>query len=130
MAHHAIPAVLERHWADITDVDIFHETYHEDVVVEYPQTGERVEGRATLWAGSIAPRAAAITFAVQRVHEAGNLWVTEGVLTVDEVPLRTVMVRELRDGKVARETTYVGQSSEPPAWNTRLGRGAPGHGLG
>ncbi len=115
MEEHAIPVVLGRHWSDITDVDIFHETYHEDVVVEYPQTGERVEGRAALWAQR-EPRAAAMTFAVHRVHAAGSLWVTEGVLTVDEVPMRTVTVRELRNGKVARETTYIGQSSEPPDW--------------
>jgi hypothetical protein len=41
---------LERHWeaCDASDPDAAREIYHEDVVVEWPQSGERVPGRANL----------------------------------------------------------------------------------
>ncbi len=113
-----IQAALERHWSDIADLEMFHEIYHEDVVVEYPQTGERIVGRSKLWAmREEAP--VAFTFSVHRVHGHGNLWITEGVLTVNDQPMRTVTIMEFRDGKVARETTYVGQPWEPPEWRAQ-----------
>ena len=42
-----IRAALERHWeaSRAGDQDAEHEIYHEDAVVEYPQSGERVRGR-------------------------------------------------------------------------------------
>ena len=43
---------LERHWeaCDAGDQDAVHEIYREDVVVEWPQSCERVRGRANLQA--------------------------------------------------------------------------------
>ena len=42
-----IRAALERHWeaSRAGDQDAEHEIYHDDAVVEYPQSGERVRGR-------------------------------------------------------------------------------------
>ena len=40
----AIRAALERHWSDINDQDVVHEIYHDDVVLEFPQGGERLVG--------------------------------------------------------------------------------------
>jgi hypothetical protein len=33
-----------RHHLDATDTDVAHEIYHEDAVLEFPQSGERFEG--------------------------------------------------------------------------------------
>ena len=42
-----IRAALDRHWAasDAGDFEAEHLIYHEDAVLEYPQSGERTRGR-------------------------------------------------------------------------------------
>ena len=36
---------LQRHWEYAsTDQDVAHEIYHDDAVLEFPQSGERFEG--------------------------------------------------------------------------------------
>ena len=45
----SVRAQLERHWEYAgTDQDIAHEIYHDDAVLEFPQSGERFEGVAEL----------------------------------------------------------------------------------
>ena len=118
MADELIQAVLERHWSNVANLDVLHEIYHEDVVVEYPQSGERIVGLADLRAlhERYLPD---LTFSVHRVHGGGDLWITEGILIYRGESMRTVTIMEFRDGKVVRETTYVGQSWEPPAWRAQ-----------
>ena len=49
---HNIRAALDRHWAasDANDFDAEHEIYHDDAVLEYPQSGERIRGRRNIQA--------------------------------------------------------------------------------
>ena len=47
-------------------------------------------------------------FTVRRTIGAGDLWVTEYVLTYDGRPSYTVSIMEFIDGKVVRETQYFG----------------------
>ena len=42
----AIRTALARHWEyEGVDYDVSHEIYHEDAVLEFPQSGERFIGR-------------------------------------------------------------------------------------
>jgi ketosteroid isomerase-like protein len=43
-----IRAALDQHWAasDANDFETEHRIYHEDAVLEYPQSGERTRGRS------------------------------------------------------------------------------------
>jgi hypothetical protein len=52
-------------------------------------------------------------FAVQRIIGAGDLWVTEFVLSYDGAPSYTVSIMEFSDGKVARETQYFADPFKP-----------------
>ena len=109
-----IRAVLDRHWAtsDANDFEAEHEIYHDDAVLEYPQSGERIRGRRNIQASrSAQPNKK--RFTVRRILGAGDLWVTEFVLTYDGVPSYTVSIMEFRGGKVARETQYFGDPFEP-----------------
>jgi len=47
-----IRAALDRHWAasDASDFEAEHEIYHDDAVLEYPQSGERIRGRHNIQA--------------------------------------------------------------------------------
>jgi len=107
-------AALDNHWAasDASDFDGEHQIYREDAVLEYPQSGERIRGRQKIKA-SRAAQPNRKRFTVRRIIGAGDLWVTELVLTYDGRPSYTVSIMELSDGKVARETQYFGDPFEP-----------------
>jgi hypothetical protein len=109
-----IRAALDRHWAasDANDFETEHEIYRDDAVLEYPQSGERIRGRRNIQASRFA-QPNKKRFTVQRILGAGDLWVTELVLTYDSAPTYTVSVMEFSDGKVARETQYFGDPFAP-----------------
>ena len=75
--------------------------------------------------GETCKRFAAITrgrpsgFAVRRIVGAGNLWVTEYVITYEGKPAYTVSIMEFRDGKVAHETQYFADPFDAPAWRAQ-----------
>ena len=112
-------AALERHWSDINDQEIVHEIYRDDVVLEFPQSGERLVGVTNVRAMREA-YPAALTFTIQRMRGGGDFWVTEGAITYDGgSPMRTVTIMEFRDGEVAHETIYFAEPWEPPAWRAQ-----------
>jgi SnoaL-like domain len=112
-------AALERHWSDIENQDVAHEIYREDVMVEFPQSGERMLGQANLRAMREA-YPAKVTATIRRIRGGGALWVTELVITYDgKKQVNAVSIMEFRNGKVARETLYFGDPWEPPAWRAQ-----------
>lgn len=119
MDEHAIRSVLERHWADITDQDVVHEIYADDVVLEFPQGGERLVGLANVRAMREA-YPAAVSLKIGRIRGTGNLWVAENQITYDgATTMHTITILEFHDGKVVRETIYFGEPWEPPAWRAQ-----------
>jgi hypothetical protein len=118
MDDEGIRALLERHWTDIENQEIVHEIYHDAVILEFPQGGERLVGRANVKAMREA-YPARLTASIQRMRGAGDLWVSELILTYDGKPMHAVNIMEFRDGKVAHETIYFGESWEPPAWRAQ-----------
>ena len=109
-----IRAALDRHWvaSDANDFETEHEIYHDDAVLEYPQSGERIRGRRNIQASRTA-QPNKKRFTVRRVLGAGDLWVSEFILTYDGAPSYTVSIMEFSDGKVARETQYFGDPFAP-----------------
>jgi ketosteroid isomerase-like protein len=110
-------ATLDRHWAasEAGDDDVEHEIYHDDAVLEYPQSGERIRGRCAIrTTRGLLPNK---HFTIRRVLGRGDFWVTEYVITYDEKVSYTVSIMEFREGKVFRETQYFGDPFEP--WSGR-----------
>ena len=114
MADPEIRTALDRHWAasDADDFEAEHRIYQEDAVLEYPQSGERIRGRRNIQASRTA-QPNRKRFNVRRIIGAGDLWVTEYVLSYDGRPSYTVSIMEFREGKVARETQYFADPFEP-----------------
>ena len=107
MRDQQIRAALVQHWAasDADDFDNEHRIYHEDAVLEYPQSGERIRGRLNIQiTRSIQPNKK--RFTVQRIIGGGDLWITEFILSYDGKPSYTVSIMEFRGDEVARETQY------------------------
>src|SRR5271165_2539670 len=115
-----IRAALDQHWAasDANDFETEHLIYHEDAVLEYPQSGERTRGRSNIQ-NQRASQPSIKRFTVRRIIGGGNLWVTEFILTYDSKPTYTVSIMEFRGDKVARETQYFADPFPVPAFRAQ-----------
>ncbi len=120
-------AALEEHWSasERGDTEAEHAIYANDAILDYPQSGERFRGRATIAAqrgGHPADR----HFTVRRIVGGGGLWVSEVVITYDGVPSYSVSVMEFGDEKVVHETQYFADAFDAPEWRTALAEPMPG----
>ena len=116
-----IRATLDRYWEATMahDLERVHEFYHDDVVVEFPQSGERIRGKHNIYELR-AHYPAKVTFKILRVLGEENLWITELAIAYnDGRPINTVGIMEFRDGKIAYETHYYTDSFEPPEWRSQ-----------
>ena len=95
-----------------------------DAILDYPQSGERFRGRAKIQAqrgGHPAER----HFTVRRILGAGNLWVSECVITYDGAPTYSVSVMEFADGLVTHESQYFADPFTAPASRAALAEPMP-----
>ncbi len=110
-------AVVERLIACINDrqIQVMDELFHEDAVMDWPQSGEQVVGgdnrRGVYGAFPSLP-----TITPRRMLAAGDLVVAEATLDYGEAAYATVFIFEFRDGKIARETAYWSEPFEAPEW--------------
>lgn len=113
-----IRAALVRHWNASASGDQVaeHEIYQENVLVEYPQSGEQIRGRQNIVALRSHHPSKPAGFVVRRIVGSGPLWVTEYTISYDGRPVHTVSIMEFEAGKVARETQYFAESFEAPSW--------------
>jgi hypothetical protein len=112
--------MLERHWevaGDPTRVEEDHEaTYHEDAVLEFPQSGERFRGRER-FQGWREKYPLDVQISIRRLRGSGDLWVSENLITYEGGDTwQTVNILELREGKVTREAIYFAKPFEAPEW--------------
>jgi hypothetical protein len=97
-------------------VDRAGDIYHDDAVVEFPQSGERFEGVAnfTEWRRQFP---ADVRYRVRRVTAREDLVVVEVSVSYDGGPwMYGVQLLEFRNDKVARERIYVMDGWEAPQW--------------
>ena len=105
---------LQRHWAasDVNDFATEHQIYRADAVLKYPQSGERIRGRANIEASRVA-QPNAKRFTVRRMLGGDDLWISELVLTYDGRPSYVVSIMEIDGAEVVRETQYFSDLFEP-----------------
>src|SRR5258707_12979337 len=105
MDDRTVRVALERHWdaSDASDFKVEHEIYHEDAVLDYPQSGERIRGRHNIQESRfVQPNKK--RFTVRRIIGSGDRWVTEFGLSYDGIPSYHVRIMEFREGMVANQT--------------------------
>jgi ketosteroid isomerase-like protein len=119
-----VRAAIEEHWraSEAGDVEGEHAIYAEEALLEYPQSGERFRGRATI-ATQRGGHPAERHFTVRRIIGHGDLWVSECTITYDGVPTHSVSIMELADGLVVHETQYFADPFPAPA--SRAGLAEP-----
>jgi hypothetical protein len=123
----AIRAAIEEHWraSEVGDTEAEHVIYAADAILDYPQSGERFRGRATIAAqrgGHPADR----HFTVQRIVGSDDLWVSECIITYDGVPTYSVSVMEFANGHVMHERQYFAEPFRAPASRRALAERMPG----
>ncbi|MEJ0078619.1 MAG: nuclear transport factor 2 family protein [Alphaproteobacteria bacterium] len=112
---------LQRHWdaSDASDFEAEHDIYREDAVLDYPQSGERIRGRRNIQESRFV-QPSKKRFTIRRIVGSGELWVTEVVITYDDVPSYVVSIMEFREGRVAHETQYFGDRFDPGPSRAKL----------
>jgi hypothetical protein len=124
MDDRTVRMALIRHWdaSDAGDLKIEHEIYHEDAMLEYPQSGERIHGKHKIQESRfVQPNKK--RFTVRRIIGSGDLWVTEFVLTYDGTPSYAVSIMEFREGLVTNETQYFSDRFDPAPSRAHLVEG-------
>jgi len=101
------------------DVEAFDAIYHNDVIIEWPQSGEVIRGRHNIRELRLARPTAQPTATLRRIIGSGDLWATEMIFDYDGDRFHTVLIHEYRDGLVARETCYFAAPFEAPAWRSQ-----------
>ena len=118
---------IEEHWraSERGDVETEHAIYATDAILDYPQSGERFRGRATISAQR-GGHPAARHFTVLRIVGSGDLWVSECVITYDGVPSYSMSIMEFAHEHVEHETQYFADSFGAPTWRAELAEPMPG----
>ena len=98
------------------DVGGMDDLFHEDAVMEWPQSGERIVGgdnRRAVY--TRFPQLPAIS--LRRLIGDGDLWVAQADLDYgDGDPYQSIFIFELRDGRIAQETAYWTKPFPAPDW--------------
>jgi SnoaL-like domain len=105
------------------DVERAEELYHEDAVLEFPQSGERFEGRAvfTEWRGQYPVGADDLRYRVGRITVREDFSVVEMTASYDRGTtwVYGVQLADYRDDKIIRERIYVAEGWQAPEWRAK-----------
>jgi len=108
------------------DGNLAHEIYHDDAVLEFPQSGERFEGVQNFreWRRQFPAK---LEFHLRRSNRLEDLVVAEYVISHNGAPwLFTVSIMELQDDLVAHERIYITEGWEPAEWRAPWRADQPG----
>jgi len=98
------------------DLQALDKVFTEDIVMEWPQSGERIRGgknRREIY--SRFPSLPKVT--PRRTSGSGDSWVLEASLDYgDGDPYQAVLIFQMRDGLIAHETAYWSKPFPAPDW--------------
>jgi hypothetical protein len=115
--------VIDRYWPafDARDAAVMREIAHDDLVTEWPQSGERIVGKENCLIVLRNHPGGGPVRTDRRTLGSGDVWITESIL---DYPgghrSHFVSVFELRHGKIAKLTEYFADPFEPPRWRLEL----------
>ena len=123
----AIRSAIEDHWraSESGDIEAEHAIYADAAILDYPQSGERFRGRATI-AAQRGGHPAERHFTVLRIVGAADMWVSECIISYDGTPTYSVSVMEFAGAQVVHETQYFADAFGAPAWRAAVAEPMPG----
>ena len=99
-------------------IEVMDELFHEDAIMDWPQSGEKVIGgdnRRAIYKSF--PKLPKIT--PRRMVSSGDLVVAEATLDYGGPTYKTVFIFELVNGKIAKETAYWSEAFDAPEWRAK-----------
>jgi ketosteroid isomerase-like protein len=111
--------IIERYWETMNANDFrgVGELLHDDFLLDYPQSGERIRGREhNTLINERYPSPGPWHFDVDRLVVNGSEAATDVRVRGAEFEGRVVSFYEIRDGRIWRVTEYWPDPSEAPAW--------------
>ena len=109
----------------IGDAATSHELYHDDAVLELPQSGERFEGVASFRAWR-ERYPIPVELRLRRLTGSGDVWVREMSATYDGGPaMFGIGLLEFDGDRVRRERIYVTEPFEAPEWRAQWRSATP-----
>lgn len=93
------------------------ESLHEDYLLEWPQSGERIRGRENFIAvNEHYPAAGRWSFRVDRVLAEGDQVVTQVGVSDGVTRGTAIAFSRVRDGRIARQVEFWPEPFEPAPW--------------
>lgn len=102
--------VLMQMWSAVErkDVGALVSLIHDDMVMEWPQSGERFVGRENVSGALLATEEKGEPSGEPRIAGSGDLWTVVAPVRYGEEPYWYVGIFELEGGKVRRATEFFG----------------------
>ena len=114
--------IVEQFWATMNtnDFQAAGVWLHDDYVLDWLQSGERIRGRANFVAiNEHYPAAGRWHFAVRRLIADGQGVATEVTVTDGVTTAQVITFFELQDGKIVHQTEYWPDPFEAAAWRAQ-----------
>ena len=111
--------VVERFWVAMqtNDFKAAGEFLHDDYMLEWPQSGERIRGRENFVAiNANYPAHGRWEFKIQRILAEGDQVVSDVGVTDGTIVGRAITFSTIRDGKIIDQIEFWPDPFEPPAW--------------
>jgi hypothetical protein len=116
MQEHEVRALFERLRAAM-DPALEYEARHEDYLVVFPQSGERLDRDGLRRLQESVPGGLPPRIQLRRVTGGDDVWFGESLIHYPDGAVSFGVSRvEFRDGKMWRETRYYAEPFEVPAW--------------
>ena len=111
--------VIERFWAAMQTNDFKRagEILHDDYILEWPQSGERIRGRANFVAiNENYPAHGRWEFVIHRIIAEGDQVVSDVDVTDGVIMGRVITFSTVQDGKILKQTEFWPDPFEAPDW--------------
>jgi ketosteroid isomerase-like protein len=114
--------VVQNFWAAMQTNDFQRagEWLHDDYYLEWPQSGERVRGRANFVAiNENYPAHERWEFTIHLILAEGDIVVSEVEVTDGVIVGRAITFSTVREGKILQQTEFWPDPFEAPAWRAQ-----------
>ena len=93
---------------------------HDDYVLDWPQSGERILGRENFIAiNERYPAAGRWQFTINRLVAEGDQVVSDVTVTDGQITGRAITFSTVRDGQIVRQIEYWPDPFEAPSWRAQ-----------
>ena len=114
--------IVEKFWETMATNDYYAvaKLLHEDYLLEWPQSGERILGRENFAAiNTYYPSEGKWEFSINRMVVEENVVVTDVSVTDGKQKDRAITFSTIRNGKIWRQVEFWPESFEAPAWRSQ-----------